>query len=61
VLWFWITIQTQSNFCILIGLAGSALLILNGAIHHQNKIITMLVLIASICYAVNVNLIKTPA
>jgi hypothetical protein len=37
VLWFWITIQTQSNFGILIILAGSALLILNGAIHHPEQ------------------------
>ena len=45
---------------ILIGLAGSALLILNGAIHHpeQNYYYAILVLIASVCYAVNVNLIK---
>jgi drug/metabolite transporter (DMT)-like permease len=40
-------------------LAGSALLILNGAIHpEQNYYYAILVLIASICYAVNVNLIK---
>jgi drug/metabolite transporter (DMT)-like permease len=45
---------------IVIGLAGSALLILNGAIHHpeQNYWYAILVLIASICYALNVNLIK---
>lgn len=45
---------------IIIGLAGSALLILNGAIHHpeQNYWYAILVLIASICYALNVNLIK---
>lgn len=45
---------------ILIGLLGSALLILNGAIHHpeQNYYYAILVLIASICYATNVNLIK---
>ena len=36
------------------------MLILNGAIHHpdQNYYYAILVLIASICYAINVNLIK---
>ena len=45
---------------ILIGLLGSTLLILNGAMNHpeQNYYYSILVLIASICYAVNVNLIK---
>ncbi|SHG08904.1 EamA domain-containing membrane protein RarD [Flavobacterium segetis] len=45
---------------ILIGLLGSTLLILNGAMNHpeQNYYYAILVLIASICYAVNVNLIK---
>ena len=45
---------------VIIGLAGTLLLIANGAIHHpnQNYLYTILVIIASICYAVNVNLIK---
>jgi drug/metabolite transporter (DMT)-like permease len=45
---------------ILTGLLGSALLILNGAMNHpeQNYYYAILVLIASVCYAVNVNLIK---
>ena len=45
---------------ILIGLLGSILLILNGAMNHpeQNYYYAILVLIASVCYAVNVNLIK---
>ena len=45
---------------ILIGLLGSALLILNGALNHpeQNYYYAILVIIASICYAINVNLIK---
>ena len=45
---------------VIIGLIGSALLILNGAIHHpeQNYYYAILVVIASICYATNVNLIK---
>lgn len=45
---------------VIIGLIGSALLILNGAMHHpeQNYSYAILVLIASLCYATNVNLIK---
>lgn len=45
---------------VIIGLIGSALLILNGAMHHpeQNYSYAVLVLIASLCYATNVNLIK---
>lgn len=45
---------------VIIGLIGTLLLIVNGAIHHpnQNYWYTILVLIASICYATNVNLLK---
>lgn len=45
---------------VVIGLIGSALLILNGAVTHpeQNYYYTILVIIASICYATNVNLLK---
>lgn len=45
---------------VLVGFAGTMLLILNGAVHHpnQNYWYTILVLIASMCYATNVNLIK---
>ena len=45
---------------VLVGFAGTMLLILNGAAHHpnQNYWYTILVLIASMCYATNVNLIK---
>jgi drug/metabolite transporter (DMT)-like permease len=45
---------------VFIGLCGTLLLILNGAVHHpnQNYFYTILVIIASICYATNVNLIK---
>lgn len=45
---------------IFIGLIGSALLILNGAANHpeQNYYYAILILIASMCYATNVNLIK---
>lgn len=57
---FGVQFKRNQIFGILIGLIGSALLILNGAIHHpeQNYYYAILVLIASICYAVNVNLIK---
>jgi drug/metabolite transporter (DMT)-like permease len=57
---FGLQFKRNQIFGILIGLAGSALLILNGAFHHpeQNYYYAILVLIASICYAVNVNLIK---
>lgn len=59
-LFFGLQFQRKQVYGILIGLAGSALLILNGAIHHpeQNYYYAILVLIASICYAINVNLIK---
>lgn len=45
---------------VFIGLAGTALLIFNGAMHHpeQNYYYAALVLIASVCYAANVNFIK---
>ncbi len=48
-------------FGVIVGLIGTMLLIFNGAIHHpnQNYWYTILVLIASICYAMNVNFIKT--
>ena len=57
---FGLQFKRNQIFGILIGLLGSALLILNGAMHHpeQNYYYAILVLIASICYAVNVNLIK---
>ncbi|QBN18980.1 DMT family transporter [Flavobacterium nackdongense] len=45
---------------VIIGLIGTFLLIINGAIHHpeQNYYYAILVIIASICYATNVNLIN---
>jgi drug/metabolite transporter (DMT)-like permease len=57
---FGLQFRRNQIFGVLIGLIGSALLILNGAIHHpeQNYYYAILVLIASICYATNVNLIK---
>jgi drug/metabolite transporter (DMT)-like permease len=46
---------------ILIGFMGCSLLILNGVLYHanQNYFYAILILIASICYAINVNLIKS--
>ena len=45
---------------VIILLIGSALLILNSAINHpeQNYYYALLVIIASVCYATNVNLVK---
>ncbi len=45
---------------VVIGFGGTMLLIFNGATHHpnQNYWYTILVLIASVCYAMNVNFIK---
>ncbi|MFV8341833.1 DMT family transporter [Flavobacterium sp. XS2P39] len=57
---FGLQFRRNQIFGVLIGLIGSVLLILNGAIHHpeQNYYYAVLVLIASVCYAVNVNLLK---
>ena len=59
-LFFRLDFRRNQIFGVLIGLVGSALLIWNGAVHHpnQNYYYAFLVLIASICYATNVNLIK---
>ncbi|HEY0045701.1 MAG TPA: EamA family transporter [Flavobacterium sp.] len=60
VLAFGLTTKRSQLIGVLIGLAGSALLIFNGALNHpeQNYWYTILVIIASMCYALNVNLIK---
>lgn len=57
---FSIRAKRNQLFGVFIGMIGSALLILNGALNHpdQNYYYALLVLIASICYAINVNLIK---
>lgn len=57
---FGLTFKRQQILGVLIGLIGSALLILNGAANHpeQNYYYAILVVIASVCYATNVNLIK---
>lgn len=57
---FGITFRRSQIWGVVIGLLGSMLLVFNGALNHpeQNYYYAILVLIASICYAVNVNLIK---
>ena len=57
---FGLQFRRNQIFGVLIGLLGSMLLIFNGAMHHpeQNYYYAFLVLIASVCYAINVNLIK---
>jgi drug/metabolite transporter (DMT)-like permease len=57
---FGLQFKRNQIFGVIIGLIGSALLILNGAANHpeQNYYYAFLVLIASVCYAINVNLIK---
>ena len=60
VLFFGLTFKRAQIFGVFIGLAGSLILILNGAANHpeQNYYYAILIVIASICYATNVNLIK---
>jgi drug/metabolite transporter (DMT)-like permease len=57
---FGLQFRRNQVFGVLIGLIGSTLLILNGAVNHpeQNYYYAILVVIASLCYATNVNLIK---
>jgi drug/metabolite transporter (DMT)-like permease len=57
---FGINFKRSQVWGVFIGLVGSILLVLNGAINHpeQNYYYAILVIIASICYAVNVNLLK---
>ena len=57
---FGVSFQKRQVWGVLIGLAGSLLLVFNGAMNHpdQNYYYAILVVIASLCYAVNVNLIK---
>lgn len=59
-LFFGLNFRKRQIIGVFIGLIGTALLILNGASHHpdQNYTYAILILIASICYATNVNLIK---
>ena len=57
---FGLNFKRTQVFGVIIGLFGTLLLIVNGAIHHpnQNYWYTILILIASICYATNVNLLN---
>lgn len=57
---FGLSFQRRQVFGVIIGLFGSALLILNGAVNHpgQNYWFATLAICGAVCYAVNVNLIK---
>lgn len=57
---FGVSFQRRQVWGVFIGLVGSLLLVFNGAMNHpdQNYYYAILVVIASICYAINVNLIK---
>jgi drug/metabolite transporter (DMT)-like permease len=57
---FGLSFKKSQIFGLVIGLVGTFLLIVNGAIHHpeQNYFYSILIIIASICYATNVNLIS---
>lgn len=59
-LFFGLSFKRSQLYGVIIGLIGTCLLIINGAFHHpeQNYYYAILILIASICYATNVNLIK---
>ncbi len=52
--------QRRQIFGVFIGLIGCLLLVFNGAMSHpeQNYYYAILVVVASLCYAINVNLIK---
>jgi drug/metabolite transporter (DMT)-like permease len=57
---FGVSFQKRQVWGVFIGLVGSLLLVFNGAMNNpdQNYYYAILVIIASICYAINVNLIK---
>lgn len=61
ILLFSIDFQRRQIFGVFFGLAGSILLIWNGAVNNpdQNYNYAILLVLASICYALNVNIIKT--
>jgi hypothetical protein len=60
ILSFGLIFKRSQIYGVIIGFIGSILLVFNGAIHHpeQNYYFSIFVIIASICYALNVNLIK---
>lgn len=57
---FGVGFEKRQVWGIFIGLAGSLLLVFNGAMNHpnQNYYYAILIILASVCYAINVNLIK---
>jgi drug/metabolite transporter (DMT)-like permease len=57
---FGITFRRSQIWGVFIGLLGSLLLVFNGAVHHpeQNYYYSIPVIVASLCYALNVNLLK---
>jgi drug/metabolite transporter (DMT)-like permease len=57
---FGVSFEKRQVWGIFIGLAGSLLLVFNGAMNHpnQNYYYAILIILASVCYAINVNLIK---
>jgi drug/metabolite transporter (DMT)-like permease len=57
---FGLDFKRAQIFGVVVGLLGTLLLIFNGATNHpnQNYYYTILILIASLCYAMNVNFIK---
>lgn len=59
-LFFGIGFQRKQLWGVLIGLLGSLLLVYNGALNNpeQNYFYALVVILASFCYATNVNLIK---
>lgn len=60
VLVFGIDFQKRQIWGVFIGLVGSLLLVFNGAMNHpsQNYYYAVLVIMASLCYALNVNFLK---
>lgn len=57
---FGMQFKRNQIYGVIIGFLGCVLLILNGALNHPNKnyYFAILIIIASICYAINANLIK---
>jgi len=57
---FGLSFKRSQVFGVFIGLIGTFMLIINGALNHpeQNYYYAILIIIASICYATNVNLVK---
>jgi drug/metabolite transporter (DMT)-like permease len=60
VLLFGVNFQKRQIFGVVLGLAGSVLLIISGALSNPNAnyYYAILLIIASVCYALNVNIIK---